>query len=185
MLINEIRLRLWRPRWWRWWCSVNRDPKLQDDCVLPNSFLSLQDFCWLICVVRESTWLEETWRMAYVSPINLIGFISTEKCSLSSDRDNLLSNFNGFQLKRFEQHKRKRYLSTNVHATVAKAEMDFTNTDWKQHFQKDFEERFSLPHLRDLFDINPRPTTFSLNGRWPHFYDARLPFDLLLLLRHI
>eukprot|EP00268_Persea_americana_P029639 TRINITY_DN2865_c1_g1_i3.p1 TRINITY_DN2865_c1_g1~~TRINITY_DN2865_c1_g1_i3.p1 ORF type:complete len:537 (+),score=85.12 TRINITY_DN2865_c1_g1_i3:307-1917(+) len=110
--------------------------------------------------------------MTSLSSISGIGFINTEKCSLNSERDNLLFGFNGFRFKRFEQvqhRRRKTCLSRrNVRAiNVANPDLDFTNPDWKKQFQQDFEDRFSLPHLIDIFDINPRPTTFSLNCRGP------------------
>lgn len=46
-------------------------------------------------------------------------------------------------------------------------EINFNDSDWKKHFQHDFESRFNLPHLRDVVDIRPRPTTFSLRNRLP------------------
>lgn len=42
--------------------------------------------------------------------------------------------------------------------------------NWKLQFQEDFESRFDLPHLTDLFpDLTPIPTTFRLKKRSPEF----------------
>ena len=49
--------------------------------------------------------------------------------------------------------------------SVDRPQLDFTNPDWKKQFQEDFDKRFSLPHLRDVIDVEPRPTTFSLKSR--------------------
>jgi len=48
---------------------------------------------------------------------------------------------------------------------VDQPQLDFSNPDWKKQFQEDFNKRFSLPHLRDVIDVEPRPTTFSLKSR--------------------
>ncbi|KAI0495873.1 hypothetical protein KFK09_022180 [Dendrobium nobile] len=46
--------------------------------------------------------------------------------------------------------------------------MDYAETNWKDQFQKDFERRFDLPHLTDLFsDLTPIPSTFRLKKRSP------------------
>ncbi|KAL1327485.1 hypothetical protein HN51_037535 [Arachis hypogaea] len=45
---------------------------------------------------------------------------------------------------------------------------DFSDPDWKTKFQQDFEARFSLPHLTDIFpDASPIPSTFCLKMRTP------------------
>ncbi|KAL0909618.1 hypothetical protein M5K25_020502 [Dendrobium thyrsiflorum] len=46
--------------------------------------------------------------------------------------------------------------------------MDYVETNWKDQFQEDFERRFDLPHLTDLFpDLTPIPSTFRLKKRSP------------------
>ncbi|KAI3409585.1 uncharacterized protein J3R85_019126 [Psidium guajava] len=46
--------------------------------------------------------------------------------------------------------------------------IDFTDPDWKPKFQRDFESRFNLPHLKDVFpDAVPIPSTFCLRMRTP------------------
>ena len=49
--------------------------------------------------------------------------------------------------------------------SVDRTQLDFSNPDWKTQFQEDFDKRFSLPHLTDVIDVEPRPTTFSLKSR--------------------
>ncbi|XP_006661761.1 ATP-dependent 6-phosphofructokinase 5, chloroplastic-like [Oryza brachyantha] len=51
--------------------------------------------------------------------------------------------------------------------SVDRSQLDFSNPDWKKQFQEDFNRRFSLPHLKDVIDVEPRPTTFSLKSRAP------------------
>ncbi|CAL4916595.1 unnamed protein product [Urochloa decumbens] len=51
--------------------------------------------------------------------------------------------------------------------SVDHPQLDFSNPNWKEQFQEDFDKRFSLPHLRDVIDVEPRPTTFSLKSRTP------------------
>ncbi|KAL6959457.1 ATP-dependent 6-phosphofructokinase 5, chloroplastic [Sarracenia purpurea var. burkii] len=53
-------------------------------------------------------------------------------------------------------------------APSAAAGIDFSDPDWKSKFQKDFEARFSIPHLTDIFqDAVPIPSTFCLRMRTP------------------
>ncbi|KAL9247715.1 hypothetical protein vseg_021118 [Gypsophila vaccaria] len=49
--------------------------------------------------------------------------------------------------------------------TSLKSDIDFSDPDWKAEYQKDFEARFNLPHLKDVLNVKPRPTTFSLMNR--------------------
>ncbi|PSS26547.1 ATP-dependent 6-phosphofructokinase [Actinidia chinensis var. chinensis] len=47
-------------------------------------------------------------------------------------------------------------------------QINFTDPDWKSKFQKNFEARFSIPHLTDVFlDAVPIPSTFCLKMRTP------------------
>ncbi|KAK9107640.1 hypothetical protein Syun_023651 [Stephania yunnanensis] len=52
-----------------------------------------------------------------------------------------------------------------VRAVAPNSDIDFSDPDWKQRYQEEFEKRFSLPHLRDVFDLTPIPTTFFLKNR--------------------
>lgn len=50
----------------------------------------------------------------------------------------------------------------------AEAQIDFSDPEWKNKYQEDFEQRFSLPHLTDIFkDLKPIPSTFCLKMRTP------------------
>ena len=53
----------------------------------------------------------------------------------------------------------------DVKAVAAKPDIDFKDPNWKKHFQEDWDRRFNLPHLTDILDLKPRPTTFSLKKR--------------------
>ncbi|XP_031375518.1 ATP-dependent 6-phosphofructokinase 5, chloroplastic-like isoform X1 [Punica granatum] len=47
-------------------------------------------------------------------------------------------------------------------------EIDFSDPNWKPKFQRDFENRFRLPHLTDIFPDAPTiPSTFCLKMRTP------------------
>jgi 6-phosphofructokinase 1 len=44
--------------------------------------------------------------------------------------------------------------------------IDFSDPDWKSKFQEDFETRFNIPHITDIFDdAVPIPSTFCLRMR--------------------
>lgn len=59
--------------------------------------------------------------------------------------------------------KLKSQSSTSACSTSA---IDFSDPDWKTKFQKDFEARFRLPHITDVFpDDDPIPSTFCLKMR--------------------
>jgi len=50
--------------------------------------------------------------------------------------------------------------------TKSAAVIDFSDPDWKTKFKNDFEERFRLPHVTDIFpDAASMPSTFSPNVR--------------------
>ncbi|XP_021758835.1 ATP-dependent 6-phosphofructokinase 5, chloroplastic-like [Chenopodium quinoa] len=47
-------------------------------------------------------------------------------------------------------------------------EIDLSDPNWKIKYERDFEQRFNLPHLTDVFkDLKPRPSTFCLKMRSP------------------
>ncbi|GFS35061.1 phosphofructokinase 5 [Actinidia rufa] len=57
--------------------------------------------------------------------------------------------------------------------------IDFGDPDWKSKFQKDFEARFSIPHLTDVFhDAVPIRSTFCLKMSLM----KRLDLELMLLI---
>lgn len=44
--------------------------------------------------------------------------------------------------------------------------IDFSDPDWKIKYQTDFERRFNIPHITDLFpDAESIPSTFCLKMR--------------------
>uniref|UniRef100_A0A2N9EBZ8 Phosphofructokinase domain-containing protein n=1 Tax=Fagus sylvatica TaxID=28930 RepID=A0A2N9EBZ8_FAGSY len=46
--------------------------------------------------------------------------------------------------------------------------VDYNDPEWKSKFQKDFESRFNIPHITDVFDdAVPIPSTFCLKMRTP------------------
>uniref|UniRef100_A0A7N0T988 Phosphofructokinase domain-containing protein n=1 Tax=Kalanchoe fedtschenkoi TaxID=63787 RepID=A0A7N0T988_KALFE len=48
---------------------------------------------------------------------------------------------------------------------MSAAKIDFTDPDWKVKFQEDFETRFNIPHLTDVFPDSPSfPSTFCLQS---------------------
>ncbi|XP_010526665.1 PREDICTED: ATP-dependent 6-phosphofructokinase 5, chloroplastic [Tarenaya hassleriana] len=50
----------------------------------------------------------------------------------------------------------------------AAAAIDFSDPEWKYKYQRDFEQRFSIPHLTDVFpDAEAIPSTFCLKMRSP------------------
>lgn len=61
---------------------------------------------------------------------------------------------------------------------VGSQELDFGEPDWKKKYQEDYERRFNISHLTDLFlDISPIPSTFSLKSRR---VEPNSCFDILL-----
>ncbi|GMP25922.1 hypothetical protein CsSME_00002571 [Camellia sinensis var. sinensis] len=56
----------------------------------------------------------------------------------------------------------------NTTPTPIASAIDFSDPHWKSKFQNDFEARFNIPHLTDIFrDTLPIPSTFCLKMRTP------------------
>nr|XP_028950304.1 ATP-dependent 6-phosphofructokinase 5, chloroplastic-like [Malus domestica] len=54
----------------------------------------------------------------------------------------------------------------------SRQQIDFSDPDWKSKFQGDFEKRFNIPHITDVFpDSVPIPSTFCLRMRTPVIED--------------
>ncbi|XP_047312896.1 ATP-dependent 6-phosphofructokinase 5, chloroplastic-like [Impatiens glandulifera] len=52
--------------------------------------------------------------------------------------------------------------------TPATVDEDGGTEDWKSNYQRDFESRFNIPHLTEVFDdLTPYPSTFCLRTRSP------------------
>lgn len=102
--------------------------------------------------------------MALASPVDYAGTITSSQRQLSSvmPRCNGLRCTIGYGNKsRAAGHLVARAMSMD------RPKLDFSNLNWKNQFQEDFDRRFSLPHLTDIIDVESRPTTFSLKSRTP------------------
>ncbi|KAK9271656.1 hypothetical protein L1049_002019 [Liquidambar formosana] len=114
---------------------------------------------------------------SFVSSSNVVNVFNLRKHKLQLVRDFYSFNFNSPIFTRSKGRVRKKQSSV-VRLVTTNQDIDFTNPDWIKHYQEDFESRFNLPHLRDVLDIEPRLTTFSLNGRGPQIVDgADVPED--------
>jgi len=73
-------------------------------------------------------------------------------------------------------HSNSRRVFKNVgvfaeHTNSSSTSIDFNDPDWKFKFQQDFESRFRLPHITDIFpDSPPIPSTFCLRMRFVFFF---------------
>lgn len=103
--------------------------------------------------------------MALASSINGVDLINMWQHGRQFCPIHPLVNFRNLKIRRFERVIRAESQMTNPRPIVVKPEIDFNNPAWKKKFQEDFVKRFNLPHLRDVLDIQPRPTTFSLKSR--------------------
>lgn len=60
--------------------------------------------------------------------------------------------------------------------------IDFNDPNWKIKFQQDFESRFRLPHITDIFPHSPPiPSTFCLKMRFVFFSQYHTCFLYLVL----
>ncbi|PUZ51636.1 hypothetical protein GQ55_6G204200 [Panicum hallii var. hallii] len=90
-------------------------------------------------------------------------FCSTQQHQwLQSTRDQILHGSSHSNVKQCKSKKIKKPFPLCVKATSSKVELDFNDPSWKQKFQEDWEKRFNLPSITDIYDLKPRPTTFSL-----------------------
>ncbi|XP_010917037.1 ATP-dependent 6-phosphofructokinase 5, chloroplastic [Elaeis guineensis] len=103
--------------------------------------------------------------MAFASSINGVCLISHHGLRWRGDLPLFGSNRSKFR--RFHRRIATGHRIKDIRAVIFKPEVDFKDPDWKMHFQEDFDRRFNLPHLRDILDVQPRPTTFSLKSRGP------------------
>ncbi|KAL2907194.1 ATP-dependent 6-phosphofructokinase 5 chloroplastic [Bienertia sinuspersici] len=69
-------------------------------------------------------------------------------------------------------------LSVCAKSEKASEEIDLSDPEWKTKFQEDFQQRFNLPHLTDVFkDLKPIPSTFCLKMRSPVSKDFAGSYD--------
>lgn len=103
--------------------------------------------------------------MALFSSINNANYTNLSAHGLQTTRSpHQQFYFKTSKFKWMERHGRKRG-SDAIRIVAANYDIDFSDPDWKTKYQKDFESRFNLPHLKDVLDVKPRPTTFSLMNR--------------------
>ncbi|GAB4847231.1 ATP-dependent 6-phosphofructokinase 5, chloroplastic [Ancistrocladus abbreviatus] len=77
--------------------------------------------------------------------------------------------FGSFHLKYSSSRLRRGKCGSNrVYTERKNPGIDFSDPDWKTKYQQDFERRFNIPHLTDIFkDLQPIPSTFCLKSRTP------------------
>lgn len=103
--------------------------------------------------------------MAITSSTNTIGLLNLQKNGKHSNMDLPLFRSSHLKVRRFKRIFKCASQVNDISVEVVKPEIDFKDPDWKKHFQEDFDNRFRLPHLTDILDVKPRPTTFSLKSR--------------------
>uniref|UniRef100_A0A453K0D8 Uncharacterized protein n=1 Tax=Aegilops tauschii subsp. strangulata TaxID=200361 RepID=A0A453K0D8_AEGTS len=102
--------------------------------------------------------------MALASPVDYAGTITSSQRQLSS----VMPRCNGLRCTIGYGNKSRAGGHLVVRAmSMDRLKLDFSNPNWKNQFQEDFDRRFSLPHLTDIIDVESRPTTFSLKSRYP------------------
>ena len=114
-------------------------------------------------------------------------FCSTQQQQfLQSTRDLFLHASSHSNFKHCKSKKIIKPAPLRVRATSSKVELDFSDPSWKQKFQEDWERRFNLPSITDIYDLKPRPTTFSLKKNRSHLplYLALLELTSFLLLSY-
>ncbi|KAL9670590.1 hypothetical protein QQ045_008143 [Rhodiola kirilowii] len=108
--------------------------------------------------------------MAFVSSVRGVNLLDSNSCKLRLEKKPGVIDFKS---PRFVQVGRiGTRCSPTVKVVSLSREFDFSDPDWKDRFKEVFESRFSLPHLRDVLDVKPRPTSFSLTTRHSHIGDG-------------
>lgn len=103
--------------------------------------------------------------MAAVPTFNKVGH-TVWQIHLNCNENIQLSNSRSPKIRIFPRKAKSGFCKLVIRAVAAKPKLDFSDPDWKKQIQGDFEKRFNLPHLRDVIDVEPRPTTFSLKSRY-------------------
>ncbi|XP_042445214.1 ATP-dependent 6-phosphofructokinase 5, chloroplastic-like isoform X2 [Zingiber officinale] len=103
--------------------------------------------------------------MAFASSVTRVDFVNIQQhgALLHANRHRF-PNFSSLNLRKLERKIRAGSQITNARRVV-EPEVDINDPEWKKHFQEDFDKRFNLPHLKNILDIKPRLTTFSLKSR--------------------
>ncbi|WOL09407.1 ATP-dependent 6-phosphofructokinase 5, chloroplastic [Canna indica] len=105
-------------------------------------------------------------RMALNSSNNSIGWVNLQQPGKHSNVGLPLFRVSNLR-RRYQGIVNHTLRAKDVRAVITKPELKFKDLDRKQHLEEDFANRFSLPHLKDILDVKPRPTTFSHNSRGP------------------
>uniref|UniRef100_A0A1D1XIW7 ATP-dependent 6-phosphofructokinase n=1 Tax=Anthurium amnicola TaxID=1678845 RepID=A0A1D1XIW7_9ARAE len=100
------------------------------------------------------------------------GIASSKQWKFHSKTDLSLSIFSCSNLRRFEKKTKHRSRFISVQSVIGKPETYFKDPDWKNQYQQEFEQRFNLSHIKDVLDVKPRPTTFSLKSRGSQVLDG-------------
>ncbi|KAL0798619.1 hypothetical protein Bca101_053794 [Brassica carinata] len=59
-------------------------------------------------------------------------------------------------------------------AAARETDIDLSDPEWKLKFERDFEKRFSIPHITDAFpDVEAIPSTFCLKMRSPTYINNK------------
>lgn len=104
--------------------------------------------------------------MTSVSSLNNIALVALKKQGKHSKFQLPSFGFNHLKSRRFEGTLKHASCMKDVSAILTKPEIDFKDPNWKRRIQEDFSEQFSLPHLNDVLDLKPRPTTFTPKSRY-------------------
>nr|CAD1825174.1 unnamed protein product [Ananas comosus var. bracteatus] len=100
--------------------------------------------------------------MAVASSTNAARLITAKEHGLNIFNEQTKYRFTKSRFTGYERKNKKISMVLSSNDVAVKTEIDFKDPNWKQKFQEDWDRRFSLPHLRDILDVTPRPTTFSL-----------------------
>lgn len=107
---------------------------------------------------------------------------------LQSTRDQFLhgSSYSNFKHCKSKKIIKQAPLCLCVRVTSSKVELDFNDPSWRQKFQEEWERRFNLPSITDIYDMKPRPTTFSLKKNRSHspLYLTSLELTIFVLLSY-
>lgn len=123
--------------------------------------------CRFISQLESLKLLSYFWRsMTSVSSHSNIALVALKRQSKHSKLQLPSFKFNHLKSRRFEGTLKHASCVKDVSAILTKPEIDFKDPNWKQRIQEDFSKQFSLPHLNDILDLKPRPTTFTPKSRY-------------------
>ncbi|WOL10767.1 ATP-dependent 6-phosphofructokinase 5, chloroplastic-like isoform X3 [Canna indica] len=105
--------------------------------------------------------------MAFAAPSSGVDLVNVRQHGIRLHASYGIANSSYVRMRMIKRVIRAQSEITSSEPPAMKQEIDFSDPDWKKHYQEDFDRRFNLPHLMDILDIKPRPTTFSLKSRIP------------------